>query len=78
MLALAMLVVANLLESREGRAIRSLRGGAVMVESLGISVFRVRLITFVIAALLGGNLGLALCAYEPRCQSLAFRCAHGH
>ena len=57
MLAAAMLVVANLLESREGRAIRSLRGGAVMVESLGINVFRIRLITFVIAALLAGLSG---------------------
>jgi ABC-type branched-subunit amino acid transport system ATPase component/ABC-type branched-subunit amino acid transport system permease subunit len=57
MLALAMLVVANLLESREGRAIRSLRGGAVMVESLGINVFRVRLMTFVIAALLAAISG---------------------
>ncbi|MGB7100593.1 MAG: branched-chain amino acid ABC transporter permease, partial [Xanthobacteraceae bacterium] len=55
--ALAMLIVANLLDSREGRAIRSLRGGAVMVESLGISVFRIRLITFVIAALLAAISG---------------------
>ena len=57
MLALAMLAVANLLQSREGRAIRSLRGGAVMVESLGINVFRVRLITFVVAALLAAMSG---------------------
>jgi ABC-type branched-subunit amino acid transport system ATPase component/ABC-type branched-subunit amino acid transport system permease subunit len=57
MVALAMLIVANLLDSREGRAIRSLRGGAVMVESLGISVFRIRLITFVIAALLAAISG---------------------
>ncbi len=57
MLALAMLLVANLLQSREGRAIRSLRGGAVMVESLGINVFRVRLITFVVAALLAAVSG---------------------
>jgi ABC-type branched-subunit amino acid transport system ATPase component/ABC-type branched-subunit amino acid transport system permease subunit len=57
MLALAMLLVANLLQSREGRAIRSLRGGAVMVESLGINVFRVRLITFIIAALLAAVSG---------------------
>ena len=57
MLALAMLAIANLLQSREGRAIRSLRGGAVMVESLGINVFRVRLITFVIAALLAAVSG---------------------
>ena len=51
-LAATTLMIANLLESREGRAIRSLRGGVVMVESLGISVFRVRLVIFVIAALL--------------------------
>ena len=57
MLVLAMLAIANLLQSREGRAIRSLRGGAVMVESLGINVFRVRLIAFVIAALLAGVSG---------------------
>jgi branched-chain amino acid transport system ATP-binding protein/branched-chain amino acid transport system permease protein len=55
--ALVMIVVANLLESREGRGIRSLRGGAVMVESLGISLFRTRLVTFVIAALLAGLSG---------------------
>ena len=57
LVALAMLIVANLLDSREGRAIRSLRGGAVMVESLGISVFRIRLTTFVIAALLAAISG---------------------
>jgi ABC-type branched-subunit amino acid transport system ATPase component/ABC-type branched-subunit amino acid transport system permease subunit len=57
LLAAATIVAANLLESREGRAIRSLRGGVVMVESLGISVFRVRLVVFVIAALLAGLSG---------------------
>ncbi len=53
----ATILVANLLESREGRAIRSLRGGVVMVESLGINVFRIRLITFIIAALLAALSG---------------------
>src|SRR5579863_6760495 len=57
MLAVACIIIANLLNSREGRAIRSLRGGVVMVESLGISVFRIRLIIFVIAALLAGLSG---------------------
>ncbi len=56
-LATTTVLVANLLQSREGRAIRSLRGGAVLVESLGINVFRVRLITFVIAALLAALSG---------------------
>src|SRR6516165_7861043 len=56
-LAAATIVVANLLNSREGRAIRSLLGGVVMVESLGISVFRIRLVIFVIAALLAATSG---------------------
>jgi branched-chain amino acid transport system permease protein len=57
LLAVATIAIASLLDSREGRAIRSLRGGVVMVESLGINVFRVRLIIFVIAALLAGLSG---------------------
>jgi ABC-type branched-subunit amino acid transport system ATPase component/ABC-type branched-subunit amino acid transport system permease subunit len=56
-LAAATILIANLLDSRQGRAIRSLRGGVVMVESLGISVFRTRLMIFVIAALLAGLSG---------------------
>lgn len=56
-LAGAALLVANLLDSREGRAIRSLRGGAIMIESLGVNAFRTRLIIFVIAALLAGLSG---------------------
>ncbi len=57
LLAAAALVVANLLDSREGRAIRSLRGGVIMIESLGVDAFRTRLIVFVIAALLAGLSG---------------------
>src|SRR5262245_18212904 len=53
-LAAATILIANLLDSRQGRAIRSLRGGVVMVESRGISVFRTRLVIFVIASLLAG------------------------
>jgi ABC-type branched-subunit amino acid transport system ATPase component/ABC-type branched-subunit amino acid transport system permease subunit len=56
-LAAATILIANLLDSREGRAIRSLRGGVVMVESLGISVFRTRLVIFIIAALLAALSG---------------------
>jgi branched-chain amino acid transport system permease protein len=57
LLVVAMLAIANLLESREGRAIRSLRGGTVLVESLGINAFRVKLITFIVAALLAAVAG---------------------
>ncbi|MGE5114886.1 MAG: branched-chain amino acid ABC transporter permease, partial [Betaproteobacteria bacterium] len=47
----------NLLRSREGRAIRALRGGAVLLGSVGADAFRVRLALFVIAALLAGLAG---------------------
>ena len=57
MVALAMLASANLLDSREGRAIRSLRGGGVLLASLGVNIFRIRLVTFVLAALLAGLAG---------------------
>jgi ABC-type branched-subunit amino acid transport system ATPase component/ABC-type branched-subunit amino acid transport system permease subunit len=57
LLALAMWSVSNLLDSREGRAIRSLRGGATMLASLGVELFRIRLVIFIIAALLAGLAG---------------------
>ena len=47
----------NLLQSRPGRAIRSLRGGAVLLASVGADAFRVRLALFVLAALLAGLAG---------------------
>ena len=43
--------------SRQGRAIRSLRGGIAMVESLAINSFRMRLAVFVLAGLLAGLSG---------------------
>jgi branched-chain amino acid transport system permease protein len=56
-LGVVMLLSGNLLDSRQGRAIRALRGGSVMTESLGISTFRMRLAVFVIAGLLAGLAG---------------------
>lgn len=47
----------NLLKSRQGRAIRSLRGGATLLASVGADAFRVRLSLFIIAALLAGLAG---------------------
>lgn len=57
LLAVAMWCVANLLDSRVGRAIRSLRGGATMLASLGVELFQVRLTIFVFAAVLAGLAG---------------------
>jgi len=56
-LGLSVWLCANLLDSRQGRAIRSLRGGAAMAESLGIDTFRIRLAVFVISALLAALSG---------------------
>ncbi|MGH8738845.1 MAG: ABC transporter permease subunit [Burkholderiales bacterium] len=57
LLMLVMLLCRNLLDSRQGRAIRSLRGGVAMVESLAIDAFRMRLAVFVLAGLLAGLSG---------------------
>jgi branched-chain amino acid transport system permease protein len=54
---IALLGAANLLKSRQGRAIRALRGGKGMSESLGIDVFWVRLCVFIFAAALAGIAG---------------------
>ncbi len=53
----AMRLSANLLDSRQGRAIRSLRGGSALAESLGIDSFRLRLAVFVLSGLLAGLSG---------------------
>ncbi|HET6600133.1 MAG TPA: branched-chain amino acid ABC transporter permease, partial [Burkholderiaceae bacterium] len=47
----------NLLRSRSGRAIRALRGGATLLASVGADAFRVRLVLFIVAALLAGLAG---------------------
>jgi branched-chain amino acid transport system permease protein len=54
---LAALATRNLLDSRTGRAIRALRGGALAAEAFGVSTTRVKLIVFVYAALLAGLSG---------------------
>jgi len=50
-LMLAVFTTRNLLDSREGRAIRALKGGMVMAEAMGVNTSRSRMIIFVIAAL---------------------------
>ncbi|MFN6996842.1 MAG: ABC transporter permease subunit [Aquincola tertiaricarbonis] len=47
----AVFTTQNLLDSREGRAIRALKGGMVMAEAMGVNTSRSRMIIFVIAAL---------------------------
>ncbi|MDM0034757.1 branched-chain amino acid ABC transporter ATP-binding protein/permease [Variovorax sp. J22P271] len=57
LVGLAFLFSQNLLQSRPGRAIRSLRGGATLLASVGADAYRVRLTLFVTAALFAGLAG---------------------
>ncbi len=50
---LAVWLTINLLDSREGRAIRALKGGAIMAEAMGVDTARSKLVIFLIAALFG-------------------------
>ncbi len=54
---LAAIATRNLLDSRTGRSIRALHGGAVAAESFGVSTMRAKVIVFVYAALLAGISG---------------------
>ncbi len=56
-LLLALWALHNLLDSREGRAIRALKGGRVMAESMGVDTARYRIKVFVLAALLAAVSG---------------------
>ena len=53
----SLLFAHNLLDSRPGRAMRGLRGGATLLASVGADAVRVRLSLFVVAALLAGIAG---------------------
>jgi branched-chain amino acid transport system permease protein len=50
-LLVAIWLTQNLLDSREGRAIRALKGGVVMAEAMGVDTPRSKTIIFLIAAL---------------------------
>ncbi|MGO3384423.1 MAG: branched-chain amino acid ABC transporter ATP-binding protein/permease, partial [Acinetobacter guillouiae] len=50
-LFVAILLTRNLLNSREGRAIRALKGGQVMAESMGVNTFRSKMVVFVISSI---------------------------
>lgn len=50
-LLLLLLATRNLLDSRQGRAIRALRGGSLMAEAMGVHTPRAKLVIFTVAAL---------------------------
>ncbi len=54
---LALLVMRNLLDSRAGRAIRTLRSRSLMAETFGVDTARLKIVIFVYAALLAALSG---------------------
>ena len=50
-LFIAIILTKNLLNSREGRAIRALNGGQLMAESMGVNTFRSKLVVFTISSI---------------------------
>lgn len=56
-LLLAVWLTRNLLDSREGRAIRALKGGSVMAEAMGVDTARSKVVIFIFAALLASVSG---------------------
>jgi ABC-type branched-subunit amino acid transport system permease subunit len=50
-LLLLLLATRNLLDSRQGRAIRALRGGSLMAEAMGVHTPRAKIVIFTVAAL---------------------------
>ena len=62
----------NLLDSRPGRAIRSLKGGTQMAEAMGISTFRYKVTIFLIAALFASVAGWLLAHFQRTVNPSAF------
>ncbi len=73
-LAVVLAVVSSrhLLDSRVGRAIRSLRQGAVAAESFGVEIGRTKLIVFVFAAVLAGVAGWLYAHFQRSLGASAF------
>ena len=62
----------NLLDSRPGRAIRSLKGGSQMAEAMGISTFRYKVTIFLLAALFASIAGWLLAHFQRTVNPSAF------
>jgi branched-chain amino acid transport system permease protein len=73
----AALAVTHLLDSRAGRAIRSLKSGSTMAEAMGISTFRYKLDIFVIAAVLASVSGWLFAFFQRTVNPTPFSLGKG-
>jgi branched-chain amino acid transport system permease protein len=74
---LAAWACANLLDSRPGRAIRSMKNGATMAEAMGISTFRYKLNVFVLAAVLAAISGWLFAFFQRTVNPSPFSIGKG-
>ena len=74
---LAALAVTRLLDSRAGRAIRSLKSGSMMAEAMGISTLRYKLVVFVIAAILAAISGWLFAHFQRSINPTPFSLGKG-
>ncbi len=74
---LGALAVTHLLDSRPGRAIRSLKGGSTMAEAMGISTFHYKLVVFVIAAVLAAVSGWLFAHFQRTVNPTPFSISKG-
>ena len=73
----AAIAVTNLLDSRTGRAIRSLKNGTTMAEAMGISTFQYKLLAFVLAAMLAAVSGWLFAHFQRTVNPSPFNLAKG-
>ncbi len=71
------LAIKHLLDSRPGRAIRSLKSGSTMAEAMGISTFRYKLIAFVLAAVLASISGWLFAHFQRTVNPTPFSLGKG-
>lgn len=71
-LIVSAIALLNLLDSRPGRAIRSLKGGSLMAEAMGINTFRYKVTIFLIAALFASVAGWLMAHFQRTVNPSAF------
>jgi branched-chain amino acid transport system permease protein len=72
MLIAAAMGFTYLLDSRAGRAIRSLKNGTQMAEAMGINTFRYKVTVFILAALLASVAGWLMAHFQRTVNPSAF------
>lgn len=74
----AIITSRNLLNSRPGRAIRALKGGGVMAESMGVNTAWMKTVVFVYAAVLAGISGWLYAHLQRSVNPSPFKIGRAH